>query len=86
MNLKGNSSELASCHASLSVGNILCHDSECIKPGNENHICIVIQMYVATAILCLRGDFNTLLYLSAKSKSYVTSNVIKCANVVLTSP
>ena len=52
-------------------------DSEHIDTGNGNHICIVIQLYIATAILCLCCDFNTLLYHAAKSKSYVESNIFE---------
>lgn len=53
------------------------------KASNGYLICIVIQLYIATAILCLHYDFNTLPYHSAKSKSHVTPHTFRKVNLVL---
>lgn len=39
-----------------------CHDSECIGTNDGNHICNVIQLYIAIDTLCLYCDFSTLLH------------------------
>lgn len=53
------------------------HNGERITNGNGICVCIVIQVYIAIAILCSCCDFSILPYRSAKSKSSVTSNILK---------
>lgn len=63
----------------LVTGDTQCLDVEHIaEAGNENHICITTQLCIAIATsakcsLYLCFHLNTLLYHSAKSKSYIIS-------------
>lgn len=52
-------------------------NGERIANGNSICVCIVIQLYIAIAILRSCCDFSILLYRSAKSKSSVTPNIFK---------
>lgn len=59
--------ELTSNHVSLVTGNTLHHEH--VETGKGNHICVVIQVCIAFAVLWLCCDFTVLLYYSVKSKS-----------------
>ena len=59
----------------LVTGDAQHRDSEHTEIHNKNYVFIVIDLYIATAILSLCCDFSTLLYHSSKSKTHGTMNI-----------